>query len=382
MQNYNIILNCANELRIFLYFCNINFDKKDIVMINRVKRILGVMMLSLLCVDIVLAIEPTWEVNMGSVFDNREGDTKMNNAKTFFFVTLAPEIGLKFSDKDRISGGAVWTQPLENTVKNGKIIPLLYYRHESDTWKFSMGMFPRTQLHQRLPGFLWNDSLEYFQKSIRGALVQYNHDKGFFDAYIDWRGIQSEITREAFNIVFHGECKPKGDVFIIGGHLMMNHLARRKNSPDDERVVDNFLVNTYLGMELDKYVPLDKFNLKAGAVMTIERNRADEIGWRTPGGFWMDLLAEWKFLGLRNSLYIGGKLFPEYGELGSVLYQGEPFYMSSFYNRTDIYAKIFSNKNLNLEAQLNFNFAKNNFIFYQRLILEVQVGNITSYSKR
>lgn len=181
MQNYNIILNCANELRIFLYFCNINFDKKDIVMINRVKRILGVMMLSLLCVDIVLAIEPTWEVNMGSVFDNREGDTKMNNAKTFFFVTLAPEIGLKFSDKDRISGGAVWTQPLENTVKNGKIIPLLYYRHESDTWKFSMGMFPRTQLHQRLPGFLWNDSLEYFQKSIRGALVQYNHDKGFFD---------------------------------------------------------------------------------------------------------------------------------------------------------------------------------------------------------
>lgn len=71
---------------------------------------------------------------------------------------------------------------------------------------------------------------------------------------------------------------------------MMNHLARRKNSPDDERVVDNFLVNTYLGMELDKYVPLDKFNVKAGAVMTIERNRADEIGWRTPGGFWMDLL--------------------------------------------------------------------------------------------
>ena len=74
--------------------------------------------------------------------------------------------------------------------------------------------------------FLWecfhgrnciSDCLDFYgmirwsiSKKHPGALVQYNHDKGFFDAYIDWRGIQSEITREAFNIVFHGECKPKG----------------------------------------------------------------------------------------------------------------------------------------------------------------------------
>ena len=31
---------------------------------------------------------------------------------------------------------------------------------------------------------------------------------------------------------------------------------------------------------------------------------------------------------------------------------------------------------MELEAQLNFNFAKNNFMFYQRLILEIHLGNI------
>ena len=327
------------------------------------------------------AIDPTWEVNMGSVFDNREGDEKMNDAKTFFFVTIAPEIGLKFTSNDRIAGGAVWTQPLENGVKNGKIMPTLYYRHESDSWKFSMGLFPRTQLREPLPGFLWCDSLAYFQRNIRGALVQYNHQKGFFDAYIDWRGMQSETTREAFNIVFHGEWRPKSKTFLIGSHVMMNHLARRVNSPENEKVVDNFVVNPFVGLDLSHNTSLDSLILKVGGVVAMERNRADNVGWRIPGGVWMDIVAEWKFLGIKNSLYAGGKLFPEYGLLGTELYQGEPFYRSSFYNRTDVYARILKNKYMNLEAQLNFNFAKNNFIFYQRLILDIHIGNFTGDSR-
>ena len=351
-------------------------------MIYRLKRFLLLSLIISLLSASAIAIEPTWEVNLGSVFDNREGDAKMNDAKTFFLVTLAPEVGLKFTNKDRIAGGAVWTQPLENGVKNSKIIPTLYYRHESDSWNFSMGMFPRTQLLEPLPGFLWCDSLAYFQRNIRGALVQYNHRKGFFDAYIDWRGMQSETTREAFNIVFHGEWRPKNKLFLLGSHAMMNHLARRTNSPENEKVVDNFLVNPFIGVDFSHKTSLDSLVIKAGGVVAIERNRADNAGWRTPGGAWLDIVAEWKFLGFKNSLYVGGKLFPEYGLLGTALYQGEPFYRSSFYNRTDICARILKNKYMNLEAQLNFNFAKNNFIFYQRVILDVNIGNLTGNNHR
>lgn len=321
------------------------------------------------------ALEPTWSIDFGSVFDNREGDDKMYEDKTFFFTTLAPEIGLRFTPHDRIAGGAVWNQPLENGVKDGKIMPTLYYRHESERWKFSMGMFPRTQLREPLPGFLWCDSLAYFQRNIRGALVQYEERNGFFDAYIDWRALQTETRREAFNVVFHGEWRPKAKSLLLGGHVMMNHFAKTRHADDSQSIVDNFLVNPYIGIDLSRKTVLDSLIVKAGALVTVERYREYD-GWKTPGGFWLDATFEWKFLGLKNSLYAGGKLFPLYGQFGTLLYQGESYYQSSFYNRTDVYARVLKNKFMDLEAQLNFNVAKGNFMFYQRLILNIHLGNI------
>lgn len=324
------------------------------------------------------AFELTWEIDFGSVFDNREGDAGPVPSETFFFTTLSPEIGVRFSPTDRIAGGAVWNQPLQNGIKDGKIIPTLYYRHENDKWKFSMGMFPLTQLREPLPGFLWCDSLTYFQQNIRGALVEYNSNKGFFYSYIDWRGMQSKTTREAFNIVFHGEYDR--ELFLAGGHAMMNHLARKKDAPDTEFVVDNFLVNPYIGINLKSKTSLDSLVIKAGALLTIERDRRVRK-WNTPVGLWVEGVAEWRFLGLKNTLYAGKPLFPLYGDFGSLLYQGEPYYQSSFYDRLDIYAKIYRNKYIELEAQLNFNFTSEEFKFYQRLILNIELGNITNSSK-
>lgn len=344
-------------------------------MFRFLRRFLAMAALLLSFPFLSVALEPTWSIDFGSVFDNREGDDKMYEDKTFFFTTLAPEIGLRFTPRDRIAGGAVWNQPLENGVKDGKIMPTLYYRHESERWKFSMGMFPRTQLREPLPGFLWCDSLAYFQRNIRGALVQYEERNGFFDAYIDWRAMQTETRREAFNVVFHGEWRPKAKSFLLGGHVMMNHFAKTRHADESQSIVDNFLVNPYIGIDLSRKTVLDSLTVKAGGVVTVERYR-EYNGWKTPGGFWLDATLEWKFLGLKNSLYAGGKLFPLYGQFGTLLYQGESYYQSSFYNRTDVYARVLKNKFMDLEAQLNFNVAKGNFMFYQRLILNIHLGNI------
>lgn len=319
------------------------------------------------------ALEPTWSIEFGSVFDNREGDGKICDDKTFFFTTLAPEAGLKFTATDRIAGGVVWNQPLENGVRDGKVYPTLYYRHDGQAWKFSMGMFPRTQLREPLPGFMWCDSLAYFQRNIRGALVQYAHTKGFFDAYIDWRQMQSETRREAFNIVFHGQWYPTAQRGFAGAHLLMNHFAKTRHPAPDERIVDNFMVNPYVGADLGRLTPVDSLVVRAGAVATIERNRASGK-WAVPAGAWVDLTAEWRFLGLRNSFYAGGRLMPLWGEFADQLYQGEPYYSSSFYDRADLYAKVYSNRFMSLQAELNFNFARSTFMFYQRLILIIHLG--------
>lgn len=323
------------------------------------------------------ALEPTWSVDFGSVFDNREGDDKMYDDKTFFFTTLSAEGGVKFTKKDRIAGGAVWIQPLENGIRDSRLHPILYYRHEGENWKFSMGMFPRTQLREPLPGFIWCDSLTYYQKNIRGALLQYQREEGFFDAYIDWRAHQTETRREAFNLMFHGEWRPKAGKFLIGAHLLMNHFAKTRHPSDDQSIVDNFLANPYVGIDMSRKTVLDSLVVKAGLLQTIERNRGNDKGWVCPGGLWVDAVFEWKRFGLKNSLFVGGEgLLPLYSEFGTQLYQGESYYRSNFYNRTDVYARIIRNRYMDLEAQLNFNFAKNNFMFYQRLILNIHIGNI------
>ena len=336
-----------------------------------IQRIIAIIFSAVWAILPLAAVEPTWSFDFGSVFDNREGDNKYAEAKTFFFTNLAVEGGIKFTKHDRISAGAVWNQPVANDIDDATVRPIVYYRHSERLWGLSLGMFPRTQLREQLPGFLWSDSLTYFQHNIRGALVQYHSDKAFIDFYLDWRQRQTETKREQFNIVFHGEWRPRASTFLVGGHLMMNHYALTKNAPDDMHIVDNFMVNPYVGLDFSRHTSLDSLVVKAGALATVERNRANGSGWKTPVGGWVELLGEWKWLGLKNSFYAGGRLMPSYGEFGASLYQGEPYYQSKFYNRTDVYAHIVLNKWVDLQASLDFNIAQSSFIFYQRLSVRV-----------
>lgn len=328
----------------------------------------------IIAVSTVFALQPTWGVDFESVFDNSEGDAKYAPSKTYFFTRLAPEVGLRISDESRIAGGVVWFQPIGCEWDGHRVSPTLYYRYESPEWRFSMGMFPRKQLREEMPSFLWSDSLSYYQANIRGALVQYVGEKGFVDAYIDWRGMQSDTRREAFSVVAHGQWYPQRGAFFAGAHLMMNHLARRANDVDDlDGVVDNFLVNPYAGLDLTQRTEMDSLQIRVGVVAGLDRDRKYEHSWRTPVGGWIEVVAKWRWLGVKNSLYAGGRLCPFYERYGSLLYQGEPYYQSKFYNRTDVFVYFLQRKNVNLSGALDFHLAKSAFEFNQRLILTVTI---------
>ena len=99
-------------------------------------------------------VDFTWDVGFESVFDNREGSSDCSAAKTYFFTSLTPEAGVKFTETDRVAGGVVWFQPIGCEFYGQKVSPTLYYRHSGKRWRFSMGMFPRTQLVEEMPGYL------------------------------------------------------------------------------------------------------------------------------------------------------------------------------------------------------------------------------------
>lgn len=316
----------------------------------------------------------TWSVDFNTFLDNREGDDFYTPTETIFKTRLAPEIGLSFlNGTHRISGGVTWIQPVGNGWNDYKLCPTLYYRYTSPTWRLSLGMLPRTQLIDPMPDVLWSNDMAFNEPNIRGFLIQYVRPQGYAELSLDWRGLQSETQREAFNVNFNGLWNPKG-IFLVGGHLMMNHLAKQKNPPVGQNIVDDMLINPLVGVNLAKVTPLDSFTIKAGLLMSLERDRNTD-GWQTPAGALIEIVAEWRFLGIKNTLYAGNAQFPLYGEFGSILNMGEPYYQSSFYNRTNVYAYILRNRFVNLEASLNFHYTKEAFGFQQQLLLRVYIDN-------
>lgn len=323
-----------------------------------------------------------WSVDFNTVFDNREGDNKYTDTRTFFQTQLSPEIGVSLlGGEHRLMGGVVWTQPIGCEWEGHRVSPTLYYRYKgSRGWSMALGMFPRTLMHRRLPDYIWNDSVYYSQRNIRGAMATYEGRNGYFEGIVDWRSMQSETRREAFNIFVHGEYQRPEGLFLAGGVAMMNHYALTKHATDDQHIVDNFIVNPYVGLDFSRLTALDSLTVRAGLLGSITRNRGDG-GWKTPAGAWLDIRLQWRWLGWHNVTYAGGKLFPYYSEFGALLDQGEPFYSSKWYNRTSVYAQVFANRFVNLRASLDFNLAEDNFTFYQRLILRVYIDSSFKKSK-
>ena len=68
----------------------------------------------------------------------------------------------------------------------------------------------------------------------------------------------------------------------------------------------------------------------------------------------VELTAQWRWLGIASSFYYGTPLMPLYAKYGSDLNQGDPFYQSSWYSRTAVYAYLFSNAFVNCYFSWNF----------------------------
>lgn len=317
-----------------------------------------------------------WNVDMSAIFDNREGDTRYAAAKTFFQTQLSPEIGISLNnDTHRIAAGVVWTQPIGCEWEGHRLSPTVYYRYQSGGLRYAMGMFGRDQLYAEMPNYIWNDSVKYSQRNIRGAMIGYRNDKGYFQAIIDWRGMQTKTQREAFNIIASGERNYSEGKFLWGGLAMMNHLALDRSGNPDQNVIDNLVYNPYVGLDFSKIFTishLDSCTLRVGALGDFTRDRGDGE-WKTPVGVWVDFAARWRMIEVKNTFYAGGKLFPLYGKYSFILDQGEPYYAASLYNRTSVGVIFLKRKFMELKASLDFNVAPSHFNFYQRVLLSFSI---------
>lgn len=337
------------------------------------KRRLGILLLSLLaCIPFAVSQGLTWSVDYNAIFDNREGDKFYSNNGTIFISRLSPEVGLSFMNGEhRIAAGVSWVQPVGNGWSDYKLCPTVYYRCETPVWRASFGMFPRSQFISPLPKFLLSDSLAYYQPNVRGVLVQYVKPWGYAELSLDWRSLQSEKNREAFNVNLNTEWNPVG-VLLLGGHAQLNHLARRKKAPATEGVNDDLMINPYVGVNLSDKTPLDSLKINAGALVSIQRCRL--LGdWQCRAGLLVNAVAEWKRISVEETFFFGKNVMPLYPLFGPLLNMGDPYYQAPLYSRTDVGYQFVRNRFVNLEAMLTFHATKEAFGFWQSLKLRVFV---------
>lgn len=316
-----------------------------------------------------------WKVNFMTHFDNRECDAKYARNDTYFFTRLAPEVGLSLQDgKHSIMGGVVWVQPIGCEWDGNKVSPVLYYKYKTKNLNFGLGFVPRSNLKDGLPNFLESDSVRYFQYTFRGGLVNYETEKGYFKGVIDWRGMRGADRREAFCIIAGGEWNILKRNLYFGGIGMVNHLALTYPVGENQFVIDNMLANLYMGTDLAQYTPFKRLSLNVGFLGSINRDRGDKK-WLNSGGLWLDFHAEWWRLRLKNTTFLGSApLFPLYSRYGCLLYDGEPYYASKYYDRLTVGGVLLKWRNIvELTADLDFNFAQRNMTFAQKLSLHVNI---------
>ena len=330
-----------------------------------------ILLTMLACVSLAMAQGVTWSVDLNTIFDNREGDTYYSGNGTIFLARVSPEVGLSFLNHHKVAGGVSWIQPCGDDWKRHKVMPTVYYRYEGEVWRTSFGVFSRSQFISPLPKYLLNDSIAYNEPNVRGLLIQYVKPRGYAELSLDWRGQQSETKREAFNINLNGEWNPRG-VMLVGGHAQLNHLAKRKKAPVGEGVNDDIMVNPYVGLNLSKSTVLDSLVVKAGALVSLQRDRM--VGeWQNRAGVLVNAIAEKKWFGVEETLFMGKGVMPLYPSFGTQLNMGDPYFQAPLYSRTDVNFHFIRNRFVNLEASLVFHYTKEAFGFWQQLKLRVFV---------
>ena len=318
----------------------------------------------------VSAQEFVYDVDFISYFNNSEYHSDLQPSQTIFGTRLSPEIGVHFEDSlggtHNMMVGVSYIQPFGSNWQSAKLFPTIYYQYKHNGFTANLGAIPYSHLIQALPDYLMSDSLTFAYPNIQGALFQYQSKWGFAEFLCDWRGMPSVTTREAFRLIINGQFNYNW--FFTGGYGQLNHLANQSSGQPHLGVCDDIYINPFIGVNFSNKTPFDSLSLKAGYIVGMQRDRKHNITY-TPQGAMIDLFARWKFLGIQNRFYTGDNLMPLYQEYGTLLNQGNSFYQSHIYNRTDLFIYLIQRQFVNCYFSWNLHYTENEKLGHQQQLV-------------
>ena len=330
----------------------------------------------LMTVSPLAAQEVEWSIDASMLLNNREGgEDNTTPDETIFFTRLAPEVGISMLNGEHVlKGGVVWYQPMIDNMSGYKVLPTLYYRYNNDQgWHVTAGLMPRTLMVERMPLYLWSDTLNYVHPNLRGLMAQLIKPAGYAEIAIDWRQLQTKHLREAFTTFLNTDWRIAGPL-RLGGHVQYSHLAMSGRHLEDEHVNDDLVINPMLSLDLSHRTALDSLRFAAGAIIAMERDRGIDK-WEKPAGFVATATARWRWIQLDETFYSGQELMPLYYKFGPQLNLGDTYYLNKTYSRTDLIFHIVSNRFVDLTGSLTLHAAEKTTGFWQQVACRVYIDS-------
>lgn len=321
-----------------------------------------------------------YDVDFDAYFDNREYDTRYQMPQTIFNTRLSPSVGVRIRDysggKHTLMAGVRYTQRLGGDWKDVQFDPTAFYRYQFRGFDLALGAIPYEQRLRALPDWLLYDSIAYWHPNIQGALFQYSDHRGYVSLMCDWRGARTWSRREMFRIIADGEYRHKW--LLVGGLAHLNHTACTDENGPEESLFDDINVNVNLGADLTKYTPLDSLSIRAGYIYGFARERRVSDT-RHVHGLLIELYANWWFIGLKNTFYYGNNLQPLRHRIGATMCQGDPFYQSPLYNRTDIFLYLYRSSFVNFYFSWNMHYDGHMLQHQQQIIARFSLDGVLNH---
>lgn len=319
-----------------------------------------------------------WDVDFNFKFDNREyAGIDISPHKTLFGAFLTPQVGLEW-EKHSVNLGVELMRNFGDKENKYGYQALLYYNYLSDKYRVSAGVFPRTKMIGEYSHAFFGDDVRYYDTTIEGLALQYIGDRGYSELIVDWRSMMGNTDREIFSI--YSASNYQFNMFFLGYAFHMGHYVV-------DGVIDNILLNPYVGLDFSKILPLDVLDVKLGWLQSFQHDRETVGHYVFPKGGLIDISVEKWGVGIDNSLFLGQNMMPYYysttsdgGIHGAALYSGELFYStdSGLYNRLEMYWRpLKKSKILDIKISFVCNFdGDGRFGTQQAINLVFNLGNI------
>lgn len=320
--------------------------------------------LTLCCVTGVVAQEDMKLLvgaDFDTYFDNREyAGSEIGKSGTLFSSRLTPSVGVEWNKRNRLMLGVdMWSNFGDDTKFIAKARPQVYYEFRSDKVTAAAGIFSRDKLMGGYTDLILSDSVRFYENRVQGLMGQYRGNRGFVELSVDWYGMYSESSREKFRILSAGQYYfDNYHRRFYGGYAMqVGHYAGSETIQGS--VVDNIILLPYVGARFNAFFD---FDVRLHYVQTLQRDRANEDEFCTPGGVMLEAKLEKWGLYLDEQLYVGDNLQPYYASYrseqfpfgyGGDLYAGERFFGTDdgVYSNTKIgYSKSFFSNTVSVNA--------------------------------